>query len=84
MAIVVLLPGGETDTYESGYLHAMCGRIIASREVCPHCNTRPFVETLDRAVAWAAEEEDGSLIVRQGNVVARTYPTGAWETYRKF
>ncbi len=84
MAVVVLRADGEMDTYESGYLHATCGTVITSREACPHCETHPFLETLDRAVAWTREEDDGSLTVLQGNRVAGSYPAGIWRSFRKF
>lgn len=82
MAVVVLRTDGEMDTYESGFLHATCGTVITSREACPHCGTRPFLETLDRAVAWTREGDDGSLTVLQGSVVAATYAPGTWTAFR--
>lgn len=84
MTVVVLRADGEMDTYESGFLHATCGNVIATREACPHCGTRPFLETTDRAVAWAREGDDGSLTVLYGNNPTTIYVPGDWSSYRRF
>lgn len=83
MAVVVIRPSGDVDTYEAGYLHATCGQVIVTREACPHCGSRPFLETLDRAVPWVTEEDDGSLVVHRGTTIARVYPVGTWEAHSR-
>lgn len=83
MTVVVHLADGSVEAFSPGFIHATCGQFIDSRERCPYCGVRPLIESTERAVPWAREEPDGTLIVYRGTWVANAYPPATWTSHGK-